>query len=166
MVRLGGSDFVPGGNTNLEIVRFAIKLRAAGADVFNVTGGWHQSRVPQITMDVPEGAYVYLAQGIKQAVDDVPVVACNRINDPWLAEKILHEGRADLIGMARGLLADPDLPNKVREGRFDEIRKCIGCNQGCLDRMFSGKSCHCLVNVQAGREEDTRISPAENPKRC
>ncbi|MGI6487642.1 MAG: hypothetical protein ACOX2B_04870 [Syntrophothermaceae bacterium] len=90
MVRLSGSDFVPGGSTNSEIVRFARKLRRAGADAFNVTGGWHQSRIPQITMDVPEGAYVYLAQGIKQAVD-VPVAACNRINDPWLAEQILRE---------------------------------------------------------------------------
>ena len=164
MVRLSGSDFVPGGSTNSEIVRFARKLRRAGADAFNVTGGWHQSRIPQITMDVPEGAYVYLAQGIKQAVD-VPVAACNRINDPWLAEQILREGKADLIGMARGLLADPDLPQKVMEGRFDEIRKCIGCNQGCLDQIFSGKSCHCLVNVQAGREDDTRIRPVENRKK-
>ncbi|MGI6487643.1 MAG: FAD-dependent oxidoreductase [Syntrophothermaceae bacterium] len=74
-------------------------------------------------------------------------------------------GKADLIGMARGLLADPDLPQKVMEGRFDEIRKCIGCNQGCLDQIFRGKSCHCLVNVQAGREDDTRIRPVENRKK-
>ncbi|MDH7479523.1 MAG: NADH:flavin oxidoreductase, partial [Syntrophomonadaceae bacterium] len=117
MVRLTGNEFMPGGNTNREIRQFARRLQEAGADAFNVTGGWHESRVPQITMNVPLGAYIYLAQGIKQAVE-VPVAACNRINDPWLAEELLVQGRADLVGMARGLMADPELPNKVRDGRF------------------------------------------------
>lgn len=164
MVRLTGHEFIPGGNTNLEVRQFARRLQDAGADAFNVTGGWHESRVPQITMNVPNGAYVYLAQGIKQAVD-VPVVACNRINDPWLAEEILMQGRADLIGMARGLMADPDLPRKAMEGRFNEIRKCVACNQGCLDAIFSGESCRCLVNARVGREAETEIKLAATPRK-
>lgn len=164
MVRLTGNEFMPGGNTNLEIQQFARRLQEAGADAFDVTGGWHESKVPQITMHVPPGAYAYLAQGIKRAVD-VPVVACNRINDPWLAEEILAQGRADLVGMARALMADPELPNKAAEGRFSEIRKCVGCNQGCLDKIFRGKGCSCLVNARVGRESETEIRPAETSRR-
>lgn len=159
MVRLSGNEFMPGGNTNLEAREFARRLQEAGADAFNVTGGWHETSVPQITMNVPAGAYVYLARGIKQAVD-VPVLACNRINDPLLAEKILVQGSADMVGMARPLIADPDLPRKVMEGRYNEIRKCVGCNQGCLDQIFQEKSCTCLVNSQVGREAETEIKPA------
>ncbi|NPV93169.1 MAG: FAD-dependent oxidoreductase [Firmicutes bacterium] len=164
MVRLTGNEFMPGGNTNREIQGFARRLQEAGADAFDVTGGWHESRVPQITMGVPNGAYVYLAQGIKRAVD-VPVAACNRINDPRLAEEILVQGRADLVGMARVLMADPELPRKASEGRFREIRKCIGCNQGCLDMVFKGRPVTCLVNSRVGREGDTGITPAETRKR-
>ena len=164
MVRLTGNEFIPGGNTNKEIRLFARRLQEAGADAFDVTGGWHESRVPQITMHLPPGAYTYLAQGIKQAVD-VPVVACNRVNDPWLAETILVQGRADLVGMARGLMADPELPKKVMEGRYREIRKCVGCNQGCLDATFRGKGCACLVNARVGREGETEIKPADDRKK-
>lgn len=164
MVRLSGNEFMPGGNTNREMQQFARLLEEAGAAAFNVTGGWHESRVPQITMNVPPGAYTYLAQGIKKAVK-VPVVACNRINDPLLAEQILREGRADMIGMARGLMADPELPSKVAEGRLEEIRKCIGCNQGCLDAIFRNKSCQCLVNARTGREGETEIKPAKEPQK-
>jgi len=164
MVRLSGNDFMPGGNTNQEMQYFAKLLEEAGAQAFNVTGGWHESRVPQITMDVPPGAYVYLAQGIKKAVN-VPVIACNRINDPLLAEKILYEGRADMVGMARALIADPNLPDKVVKGQFVDIRKCIGCNQGCLDAIFRDKSCECLVNARVGRERETEIIPTSKSKR-
>ncbi len=164
MVRLSGSDFIPGGNTNTEVQQFALRLQAAGADAFNITGGWHESKVPQITMNVPAGAYVYLAKGIKQAVE-VPVIACNRINDPMLAEEILEQGSADLVGMARALIADPELPKKFAEGRQKEIRKCVGCNQGCLDRIMRGKSCTCLVNPRVGRERELPIVPAASRKK-
>lgn len=164
MVRLSGHEFMPHGNTGREVALFARRLQEAGASAFNVTGGWHESRVPQITMNVPAGAYVYLAWEVKQAVE-VPVIACNRINDPRLAESILRQGKADLIGMARGLLADPELPRKAREGRFQEIRKCIGCNQGCLDEIFKGGSCRCLVNARAGREAETIVKPAPVPRK-
>ncbi len=163
-VRLSGNEFMKGGNGSLEMARFAARLEEAGASLFNVTGGWHESRVPQITMNVPPGAYSYLARTVKEAVKS-PVIACNRINDPAVAERILIEGQADLIGMARGLIADPELPRKLEEGRWHEIRKCIGCNQGCLDAIFTGGSCRCLVNARAGREEETRIRPVERRKK-
>ncbi|MCL6558932.1 MAG: FAD-dependent oxidoreductase [Firmicutes bacterium] len=164
LVRVSGNEFMPGGSTNEEIRLFCVELEKAGADAINVTGGWHETMVPQITMDVPPGAYVYLAQGIKQAVG-VPVVACNRINDPVLAEKIIFEGRADLVGIGRGLIADPEFPAKARAGRLDEIRKCVGCNQGCMDRVFSMSSLGCLVNPQAGKEAEKEIKPAAAKKK-
>ena len=117
MVRIAGNDFMPGGNTNKEAAGFARVLETAGADAINVTGGWHETRVPQLTMMVPPGAFTYLAQGVRQKVK-VPVVACNRVNDPLLADQILRQGQADLIGMARALIADPGLPNKARGDIF------------------------------------------------
>ncbi|MDH7498286.1 MAG: FAD-dependent oxidoreductase, partial [Syntrophomonadaceae bacterium] len=164
LVRLSGHDFVPGGNTNREWAQFAALLEEEGADAFDVTGGWHESRVPQISMAVPPGAFAYLARGVRQAVS-VPVIACNRINDVWLAERLLAAGCADLVGMARGLMADPELPRKAREGRVDLVRKCIGCNQGCLDAIFGGRSCTCTVNARVGREAETRLHPAVVVKR-
>lgn len=164
LVRVSGNEFMPGGSTNEEIRLFCVELERAGADAINVTGGWHEAAVPQITMDVPPGAYVYLAQGIKQAVG-VPVIACNRINDPTIADKIILEGRADLVGIGRGLIADPEFPAKAQAGRLDEIRKCIGCNQGCMDRVFNMSQVECLVNPQAGKEAEREIIPAAVKKR-
>ena len=91
--------------------------------MINVTGGWHETRIPQITMGLPRGGFVYLAQGIKQAVS-IPVMACNRINDPCLADRILRDGQADLIGFARGLIADPELPH-TRPGRAGMTKSTI-----------------------------------------
>lgn len=162
--RVAGNEFVPGGNTNKEARIFSQELQKVGVDAINVTGGWHETRVPQITMSVPCGAFVYLAQGIKEAVS-IPVIACNRINNPILAEQILRDGRADLVGMARPLIADPELPNKARVGRFDDIRSCIACNQGCFDRVFPLKPVTCLQNPRAGREGEFPIKPTEESKR-
>ena len=114
--RIAGNDFVPGSHTNRESRIFASALEKAGVDAFNVTGGWHETRVPQIPMEVPPGAYAYLAQGIKSAVTK-PVIACNRITSVGLAEEILSRGSADLIGFARGLIADPYMPAKALEGK-------------------------------------------------
>lgn len=155
--RIAGNDFVPGSNTNKESRLFALELERAGVDAFNVTGGWHETRVPQIPMEVPPGAYAYLAQGIKSAVNR-PVIACNRITSLGLAEDILVRGSADLIGFARGLIADPYMPAKALEERFDEITPCIGCNQGCLDHVFSLKPVECMVNPRAGRENELSLS--------
>jgi 2,4-dienoyl-CoA reductase (NADPH2) len=164
IVRLAGNDFMPGGNTNQEAVFFAQTLEAAGADAFNVTGGWHETRVPQLTMMVPQGAYTYLAQRIHQKVK-VPVIACNRINDPVLADRILKDGQADLIGMARALIADPDLPRKAQSGNWKAIQHCIACNQGCFDSVFQASPVTCLVNPRAGLENYYSVKPTEQRKK-
>lgn len=155
--RIAGNDFIPGSHTNKEARIFAAELEKAGVDAFNVTGGWHETKVPQLPMEVPPGAYVYLAQGIKSVVSK-PVIACNRITSIALAEKILSQGSADLIGFARGLIADPYMPLKYIEGRPGDITPCIGCNQGCLDHVFSLKPVECMVNPRAGREYELPLS--------
>lgn len=164
LVRIAGNDFMPGGNTNQEAALFAQTLEAAGADAFNVTGGWHETRVPQLTMMLPQGAYTYLAQGIRKAVK-VPVIACNRINDPILADRILRDGQADMVGMARALIADPNLPRKAQEGDFKAIQHCIACNQGCFDSVFQFLPVTCLVNPRAGQERQYPITPAARKKK-
>lgn len=152
MVRVGGNDFIEGGNTNAEAREFCIALEKAGVDALNVTGGWHETHVPQLTMDVPPGAFSYLGKAIKAAVS-LPVVMCNRMNVS-LAEKIVEEGYADFIGMARGFVADPELANKAASRQYQAIRPCVACNQGCMDNIFSGKRLECLVNAEAGREAE------------
>lgn len=164
ILRTAGNDFMEGGNTNREARLFAAEAEKAGVDLFNVTGGWHETRVPQLTMGVPHRAYVYLAQGIKSAVS-VPVLASNRINDPAPAEETLRNGEADLVTMARGLLADPELPNKAMEGKARTIYHCIACNQGCFDSIFQGKAATCLVNPRAGMERETALTPAPKKKK-
>jgi 2,4-dienoyl-CoA reductase (NADPH2) len=164
IVRVAGNEFMDGGLANEEARLFSKSLEEAGANMINVTGGWHETRVPQITMGLPRGGFVYLAQGIKQAVS-IPVMACNRISDPILADRILRDGQADLIGFARGLIADPELPQKARQGRFDEINYCIACNQGCFDPIFEQKPQTCLVNARAGAEGKLTLEPASSKKR-
>lgn len=164
MVRLSGNDFMPGSNTNSEAALFAAELEKAGVDCINVTGGWHESRVPQITGELPRGGFAYLAKGIKDAVN-IPVIASNRINDPLVAEQILQDHLADMVNMGRPLIADPELPNKAAAGDFGAIRRCIACNQGCLDMIFQLQDVHCTVNPQAGRELDTAVEPAASPKK-
>jgi len=159
-VRVAGNDFVPGSHTNEEAKLFCRALEQEGVDALNVTGGWHESLVPQITMHVPSGAFRYLARGIKEAVS-LPVIACNRINDPDLAEDILENGEADFIGMGRAFLADPEFPAKAKRGEKESIRPCIACNQSCFDNIFTGKPCKCTVNPEAGRECEQQNSPAE-----
>ena len=164
LMRLAGNEFMEGGNTNEEARLFAVEAEKAGVDLFDVTGGWHETRVPQLTMCVPRQGYVYLAQGIKSAVS-VPVLASNRINDPGAGEEILRNGSADMVTMARGLLADPDLPNKAREGKSRLIYHCVACNQGCFDSIFQGRPAACLVNPVAGREAEFEFQPAPEPKK-
>ena len=160
--RVSGNEFMPGGNTNKEVADKCIELEKAGVDLFNVTGGWHESIIPQITMQVPRAAMAHLAMGIKNSVN-VPVVACNRITDPFTAEKIVSNGQADMVGLGRVLIADPDWPNKAAQGRGHEIRYCVACNQGCLDNIFSGKEVECTVNAEAGYEEVRKIEPTSKP---
>lgn len=150
-VRVAGNEFMPGGNTNTECVELCKLLEQAGVDLIDVTGGWHETTVPQLPGDVPRGGYVYLAEAIKNSVS-IPVLSANRHNDPVEAERVLALGQADVIGMCRTLIADPDWPVKTQSGRIDELRKCVACNQGCLANCFSYKPCKCLVNSDAGRE--------------
>lgn len=163
ILRIAGNEFMEGGNTNEEARVFAKAAEAAGVDLFNVTGGWHETRVPQLTMSVPRQAYVYLAQGIKSAVT-VPVLASNRINDPSIGDAIIRNGQADLVTVARGLLTDPDFPNKAGEGNSNLIYHCVACNQGCFDSIFRGKPATCLVNPRAGKEMETPVSVTDKVK--
>ena len=164
MMRLAGNEFMEGGNALIEAALFAKELEKAGVDLFNVTVGWHESRVPQLTMFVPRSCFVYTAQCIKSAIS-APVLACNRINDPLLAENIIQEGSADLIAMTRALIADPDLPNKALEGRGDLIYHCVACNQGCFDNIFKSKPATCLVNPRAGMEGELSINRPDKVKK-
>ena len=164
LMRIGGTEFIPGGNKRSDVKAFAAELEKAGVDLLNVTGGPHETRVPQITMAVPRRAFTYLAQGVKSVVS-IPVLASNRINDPDDAEAIIRDGDADLVTMARALIADPELPQKAGEGKSDLIYHCIGCNQGCLDNVFRSQPVTCLVNPQAGREADCHPVPVSAPKK-
>lgn len=163
-VRVGGNDFVPGCHTNKEARIFAKACQEEGTDLINVTGGWHETRIPQITMDVPQAGFAYLARGIKEVVT-VPVVACNRINDPFIAEDLLQEGIADMVGVARGFIADPEFGVKARKGRYDEVRRCVACNQRCFDHVFQNLPVGCAVNPRAGREAETEITRTRKPKK-
>ncbi len=164
ILRLGADDFVPGSNTLEDAVRFAPMAQAAGVDMLNVTGGWHETKIPQLTGDLPRGGLSYLGKAIREAVT-IPVMTCNRVQDPDTAETILALGRADLVGMGRPLLADPELPNKAREGRTEEIRPCMACNQGCLANTFFDRPITCLVNGRCGRELELPVEPAASPRR-
>ncbi len=155
LIRIPGDEFIEGGNTVKEMKVIAKILEDAGVDAINVMAGWHESKRPLVTMLVPRGGFAYLAAEIKEAVS-VPVIASHRINDPLLAEKILQEGKADMVAMFRPLLADPELPKKAMEGRFDEIRKCVACNQGCMDRVMQAQPITCMLNPAVGKEREFR----------
>lgn len=164
IMRIGGNDFIAGSNTNEDAAKFAKCIEDAGVDLINVTGGWHESPVPQITGDLPRSGYSYLAAGIKKAVG-IPVIASNRNTSPAAAEEVLALGRADMICLGRPLIADPEWPNKAMAGLEDEIRFCLGCNQGCLAKTFFGNPVECLVNGRAGREYLLKnTAPAALPK--
>ena len=161
--RMSGKDFISGSNGLQEATELAALLEEAGVDLLNVTGGWHETTVPQLPGDLPQGGLSYLAEGVKQVVK-IPVVACNRISTPEIAEEILATGKADLVGMARVLVADPDLPNKALSGRADEIRPCVACNQGCLVGAFFGRPLCCLANGLAGYEYELKPMPRKGER--
>lgn len=155
-VRMAGNDFVPGSNTDRETPAIARVYEAAGVDALNVTGGWHETRVPQLPMELPRSAYAYLALNVKKAVT-VPVMASNRIADPDSAEKIIRDGYADMVNLGRVLIADPFWPQKAFQGRAAEIRPCTACGQGCSDMVFSGQAVFCAGNPRAGFEKERQI---------
>ena len=147
-----------------DAMAFAPLAEAKGVDLFNVTGGWHETKVPQLTGDLPRGGLSYLGKGIRSVVS-VPVMMCNRVTDPTTAEKLLALGRADLVGFGRPLIADPDLPNKALAAQAEQIRPCMACNQGCLANTFFDRPITCLVNGICGRELQYPIVPAQTPKK-
>ncbi|MCD8143875.1 MAG: FAD-dependent oxidoreductase [Oscillospiraceae bacterium] len=161
--RLGAKDFIPGSNGLAESTAFAKLAQEAGIDLFNVTGGWHETKVPQLPGEVPRGGLTYLSAAIMRAVT-VPVIMCNRINDPDVAEETLALGRADIIGMGRPMLADPEFANKAKTGREQEIRHCVACNQGCLANTFFDRPVKCLANGLCGREYELPMKATEAPK--
>ncbi|MFX1454450.1 MAG: FAD-dependent oxidoreductase [Promethearchaeota archaeon] len=164
-MRIAGDDFVPGSNNWTQSPIFAKKYAEAGIEFLNVTGGWHETRIPQIPMMVPQAAYVYLGENIKKEVN-VPVFMANRINDPIIAEKILRDGRVDAISMGRALIADPELPKKAKENRFWDIMKCVACNQGCFDTIFSGRSVVCMRNYITAKEGEIDLTKqTDNPQK-
>jgi 2,4-dienoyl-CoA reductase (NADPH2) len=162
--RISALDLVEGGQSAEEVALLARRIEEAGADVLNTGIGWHESPVPTIAASVPRAAWTFAIRNVKRAVS-IPVIASNRINDAAVAEALLAAGDADLVSMARPLLADADLARKVRLGRADEIATCVACNQSCLDRIFTDRPATCLVNPRAAREIEFVAAPAARTKR-
>ncbi|MGW4333849.1 FAD-dependent oxidoreductase [Rhodococcus koreensis] len=162
--RLSMADLVEGGQTWDEIVALAQEVEAAGATIINTDIGWHESRVPTIVTSVPRAAFADITGKLEKHVT-IPVAASNRINMPEVAEEILTRGDAQLISMARPMLADPDWVRKAQAGTPDQINTCIACNQACLDHAFVRKHVSCLLNPRAGRETELTLSPTRTAKR-
>lgn len=162
--RLSMLDLVEGGSTLEEVIALAQAIEAAGATLLNTGIGWHEARIPTIATKVPRAAYAWVTQRVMGQVG-IPLITSNRINTPEVAERLLAEGYADMVSMARPLLADGDFVRKARQGRADEINTCIACNQACLDHTFGGKITSCLVNPRACHETELVIAPAPAAKR-
>jgi 2,4-dienoyl-CoA reductase (NADPH2) len=162
--RLSALDLVEGGATGEETDAMARLAEAAGADALNTGIGWHEATVPTIAYTVPRGAWSFTAARLRPLVG-IPIIASNRISTPAVAEAILADGEADLVSLARPMLADPDFVWKAATGRADEINVCIACNQACLDHIFTDRAATCLVNPRAGRETEFDDTPAAVPRR-
>jgi len=161
--RLSMLDLLPDGNSWDEVVEQAKMAQASGATIINTGIGWHEARIPTIATMVPRAAFSWVTARMRPNLD-IPVVTTNRINTPQVAEDILARGEADMVSMARPLLADAEFVKKVRQGRPQEINICIACNQACLDHTFAGKISSCLVNPRACRETELNYLPAKTIK--
>ncbi|MGB8940754.1 MAG: NADPH-dependent 2,4-dienoyl-CoA reductase [Streptomyces sp.] len=162
--RLSMLDLVPGGSTLEEVVHLAKEIEAAGATIINTGIGWHEARIPTIATSVPRGAYTFVTKKVMGEVS-VPLVTTNRINTPEIAEQLLADGAADMVSLARPLLADPDFVAKARAEQSDAINTCIGCNQACLDHTFNLQITSCLVNPRACHETELVLAPTRTKKR-
>ncbi|RZF54538.1 NADPH-dependent 2,4-dienoyl-CoA reductase [Acinetobacter halotolerans] len=151
--RLSMLDLVEGGSTLEEVVQLAKEIEKAGATIINTGIGWHEARIPTIATKVPRAAFTWVTEKLKGTVS-IPLITSNRINTPEMAEYVLASGHADMISMARPMLADAEFVLKASEGRSDEINTCIGCNQACLDHIFSMSIATCLVNPRACYETE------------
>ncbi|WP_412031037.1 FAD-dependent oxidoreductase [Halomonas sp. M4R1S46] len=161
--RLSMIDLVEEGSTFEEVVALGRAIEAAGADTINTGIGWHEARVPTIVTSVPRAAFSEVTRRMKAELK-LPLITTNRINMPEVAERVLAEGHADMVSMARPFLADPAWIAKAREDRVAEINTCIACNQACLDHTFQGKPASCLVNPRACHETELTIAPAAEPR--
>ena len=161
--RLSMLDMVPDGNAWDEIVAQAKAVEAAGASIINTGIGWHEARIPTIATMVPRAGFSWVTHKLKGEVN-IPLVTTNRINTPAVAEKVLADGDADMVSMARPLLADSQFVKKAAEGRADEINICIACNQACLDHSFSRQLASCLLNPRACHETVLNYTEAELKK--
>ena len=164
MYRMSLLDLVDNAQSWDETAELARRVEAAGVSIINTGIGWHEARIPTIVTSVPRAAFAWTTAKLKDVVT-VPVVASNRINTPEVAEQILAEGQADLISMARPLLADAFFVQKAEEGRADEINTCIACNQACLDHTFVNQRATCMLNPRAGRETELVLLPTRAAKR-
>jgi len=162
--RLSMIDLVKNGSSWEEVVRLAERIEQAGTTIINTGIGWHEARVPTIATLVPRAAFTWVTARLKGKVS-IPLVTSNRINTPQIAEDVLSRGDADMISMARPLLADADFVIKAAEDRADEINTCIGCNQACLDHIFLGQISSCLVNPRACHETELQYRPTRQPKK-
>ncbi|KPX48938.1 2,4-dienoyl-CoA reductase [Pseudomonas savastanoi pv. glycinea] len=162
--RLSMLDLVEGGSTWEEIVQLAKAVEQAGATLINTGIGWHEARIPTIATKVPRAAFSKVTAKLRGSVK-VPLITTNRINTPEVAERILSEGDADMVSMARPFLADPDFVNKAAAGHAERINICIGCNQACLDHTFGGKLTSCLVNPRACHETELNYLPTRQVKK-
>ncbi|MBC7989688.1 MAG: NADPH-dependent 2,4-dienoyl-CoA reductase [Luteimonas sp.] len=162
--RLSMLELVPDGSDWGEIVTQAKAIEAAGATIINTGIGWHEARIPTIATSVPRAAFAGVTAKLRPHVA-LPLVATNRINMPDVAERILADGGADLVSMARPLLADPEWVNKAHTGKAHAINTCIACNQACLDHVFENKAASCLVNPRACAETELNYEATPSPRR-
>jgi 2,4-dienoyl-CoA reductase (NADPH2) len=162
--RLSMLDLVEGGSSWEEVVQLAKEVEKAGATIINTGIGWHEARIPTIGTMVPRAAFAWVTKKMKGEVK-IPLITTNRINSPDVAEKVLEDGDADMVSMARPFLADPEFVNKAMEDRADEINTCVGCNQACLDHIFKRKVASCLVNPRACQETELNYIATKTPKK-
>jgi 2,4-dienoyl-CoA reductase (NADPH2) len=162
--RLSMLDLIEKGSSWEEVVMLAKEIEKAGATIINTGIGWHEARIPTIATSVPRAAFTWVTQKMKEEVS-IPLITSNRINMPETAEKVLAEGHADMISMARPFLADPEWVNKAAKEKDDEINTCIACNQACLDHVFKQKVASCLVNPRACHETEFNYNPTTQPKK-
>ncbi|WP_170430963.1 NADPH-dependent 2,4-dienoyl-CoA reductase [Ruegeria arenilitoris] len=161
--RLSMIDLIPNGSTHDEVVELAQRIEQAGATIINTGIGWHEARIPTIATSVPRAAFAWVTKKLMGKVS-IPVITSNRINTPEVAEEVLSTGCADMVSLARPMLADAEFVNKAMAGQSAQIAPCIACNQACLDHTFSGKLTSCLVNPRACHETELEIGKAETPK--
>ena len=166
VIRVSGTDYEPDGHTIEETIELCKRLEALGVAAIHMSGGNHHQTIHEVSpMGMSLAHNVWAAEAVKKQVG-IPVIASGSITNPALAESILEEGKGDFIGLGRPLWADPEWPKKAREGRAEDIRPCIRCNDGCLARGdHVANAIWCTTNIAVCREDEFKITPAEHPRK-